>query len=390
MMSLLERMRRGLRAACCVLSLAAVAGPAALAREAHVPGANGSAVSALVAELGLVEDAQRVDERAGWRRPHKVLVRADAAFGFPGIEWLQTAAPDVQLVAVDGIEEAVAHARDADAVIGWCDPSILAAGARIRWIQYLYAGVESCVAVPAVREGELLLTNMQRVQGPIIAEHVIAMMLALARGLDLAVAQQRAREWRPDAMQSAARMRVLAGKTLLVAGLGGIGTEVARRAHALGMRVVATRATDRTGPDFVSYLGLPDELPKLAAEADVVVDALPLTPATRHTFDARMFAAMKRSAFFINVGRGGTVDTAALVQALQSGALGGAALDVTDPEPLPADHPLWRAPNVVITPHVSSESDLGFARVWEIVRENLRRYAAGDKMLSVVDVTRGY
>jgi phosphoglycerate dehydrogenase-like enzyme len=185
-------------------------------------------------------------------------------------------------------------------------------------------------------------------------------------------------------------MRVVKGKTLLVAGLGGIGTEVARRGHALGMRVIATRASDRKGPEFVSYVGRPDELPKLVAEADVIVNALPLTQATQDTFDARVFSVTKRSALFINVGRGGTVDTAALIEALRSGAVGGAGLDVTDPEPLPADHPLWQAPNVIITPHVASDSDLGNARVWEIVRENLRRYVAGEKMLSVVDIERGY
>jgi phosphoglycerate dehydrogenase-like enzyme len=165
---------------------------------------------------------------------------------------------------------------------------------------------------------------------------------------------------------------------------------VAQRAHALGMRVVATRASGRTSPDFVSYVGPPEELAKLAAEADVVVDALPLTSATASTFDARMFERVKRGALFVNVGRGGTVVTSALLDALQSGALGGAALDVTDPEPLPPDHPLWRAPNVIITPHISSESELGVSRVWEIVRENVRRYAAGDRMLSEVDVSRGY
>ena len=375
-------MQRRVFAACCALAFAAAVPPA--------PPASNNPVPALVAELGLEEAAQRVDQRAGWRRPRKIIVRAEEFVSFPGVEWLQPVAPGVQLVALDKVEVAVEQARDADAVIGWCDARILAAGPRIRWIQSFYAGVENCVAVPAVRDRDLLLTNMQRVQSPVIAEHAIAMILALARGLDLGVAQQPAREWRPDAILGSGRLRVLKGKTLLVAGLGGIGTEVARRAHALGMRVVATRASDRMGPDFVSYVGTPDELAKLAAEADVVVNALPLTPATRDTFDARMFGAMKHSALFVNVGRGGTVVTPALVQALQNGALGGAGLDVTDPEPLPADHPLWQAPNVIITPHISSESELGFTRVWEIVRENLRRYVAGERMLSVVDVARGY
>lgn len=350
-------------------------------------------VPPIVAELGLKETPQRIDRRAGWRRPRKIIVRASEfirATSFPSIRWLQQAAPGVQLVAVDTLEEAIAQAPDADAIIGWCDARLLKAGPQIRWIQYLFAGVEDCVAVPAMRERKVLLTNMQRTQAPVMAEHAIAMILALARGLDLGVEQQPAREWRANAFSHSGRLRVLKGKTLLVAGLGGTGMEVAWRAHALGMRVIATRASDRSRPDYVSYIGLPDELAKLAAEADVIVNALPLTPATRGTFDAQMFAVMKRSALFVNVGRGTTVVTSALLQALQSGALGGAGLDVTDPEPLPADHPLWQAPNLIITPHIASESDLGVTRVWEIVRENLRRYVAGDKMLSEVDFTRGY
>jgi phosphoglycerate dehydrogenase-like enzyme len=366
-------------AVCAVLALLATLQTAYAAGEPATP--------ALLAELGLEEAAQRVDQRPGWRRPQKVIVRA---LYFPGADALQQAAPGVQLAVVNTVEEAIEAAPDADAVIGWCDGRILAAGPRIRWVQFFYAGVESCVNVPQMRERDVLLTNMQRVQSSIIAEHAIAMMLALARGLDLAGAQQAAHRWQPDAVLASGRLRVLKDKTMLVAGLGGIGTEVAKRAHALGMRVVATRASDRKGPDFVSYVGLPDELAKLAAEADVVVNALPLTPTTQGTFDARIFAAAKRGALFINVGRGGTVVTQALADALRTGALGAAAVDVTDPEPLPADHPLWEAPNVIITPHISSESELGFARVWAIVRENLRRYAAGDKMLSVVDIERGY
>jgi phosphoglycerate dehydrogenase-like enzyme len=341
----------------------------------------------LSAELGLEEAAHPVSERPGWRPPHKIVVRN---LQFPGIQYLQATAPDVQFVVTDTIEAAIAQARDADAIIGWCDATLLQAGPRIRWIQFLYAGVESCVSVPSVRDGTVLLTNMQRVQAPIIAEHATAMVLSLARGLDLAVAQQPAKAWRPEALLGSGRLRTVKGKTMLVAGLGGIGTEVAQRAHALGMRVVATRASGRDGPGFVSYVGSPDELAKLVAEADVIVDALPLTPATRATFDARLFERVKRGALFVNVGRGATVVTSALIDALHSGALGGAAFDVTDPEPLPPGHPLWQAPNVIITPHISSESELGVTRVWEIVRENLRRYVAGNPMLSEVDVGRGY
>jgi phosphoglycerate dehydrogenase-like enzyme len=185
-------------------------------------------------------------------------------------------------------------------------------------------------------------------------------------------------------------MTLVRGKTMLVVGLGGIGSEVARLAHAAGMRVIATRASARTGPDYVSYVGLPDELLKLASEADVVVNTAPLTPQTTGVFDAEFFAKMKPTAYFINVGRGKSVVTSALVDALSSGAIAGAGLDVTDPEPLPAEHPLWRAPNLIVTPHVANDSDLGFGAQAEVIKENTRRYIAGERMLSVVDVARGY
>jgi phosphoglycerate dehydrogenase-like enzyme len=156
------------------------------------------------------------------------------------------------------------------------------------------------------------------------------------------------------------------------------------------MRVIATRASGREGPPYVAYVGLPDELRKLAAQADFVVNTTPLTPETTGLFDAAFFAAMKPRSFFFNVGRGKSVVQDDLVAALRSGHLAGAGLDVTDPEPLPKSSPLWQLPNVIITPHVSAASDVGDTARFAIVRENLRRYVAGEKMLSVVDVAKGY
>jgi phosphoglycerate dehydrogenase-like enzyme len=144
------------------------------------------------------------------------------------------------------------------------------------------------------------------------------------------------------------------------------------------------------GPDFVSYVGLPDELHKLAGEADVVVNATPLTPQTTNIFDAAFFAKMKPTAYFINIGRGKSVVTSALVDALSKGGIAGAGLDVTEPEPLPTEHPLWMLPNVIITPHVAANSDLGFGAQLEVVKENVRRYTNGERMLSIVDVSKGY
>ena len=351
----------------------------ACATHAAEPAAPAAGV---VQQYGLEEAKVPVRERTGWHKPKRILVSGGLA------EALRSAAPGVEIITATGAD-AIARAATVDALIGFCNPQVIAAGKSIQWIQVMTAGVEQCVAVPEVRERNILLTNMQRISGPIIAEHAIAIMLAFTRGLDLLIPAQAKGEWRKGQLPPG-RMEVVQGKTLLVNGLGGIGGEIAKRAHALGMRVIATRASGRTGPDYVSYVGLPDELTKLAAEADVIVNAAPLTPQTTGIFDAAFFGKMKKTAYFINIARGGSVVTDALVAALKSGQIAGAGLDVTDPEPLPPSHPLWTAPNVIITPHVASDSDLeGIAQI-AVVKENLRRYIAGEKMLSVVDVAKGY
>jgi phosphoglycerate dehydrogenase-like enzyme len=343
-------------------------------------------VAGLVQRLGLEESATPVRERAGWAKPRKILVWNIAPQALPG---LQAAAPGVELLLAKDATEAVALAGQADAVLGFCSADILAAGPGIRWIQSFSAGVERCVAIPALSERDILLTNMQRVAGPVMAEHVLAMMLAYARGLHFYIPERMAARWTRE-LPAPGRMITLQGKTVLVVGLGGIGVEVAQRAHALGMRVIATRASGREGPPFVSYVGLPDELNKLAGQADVVVNTVPLTAATTRMFDAKFFAAVKPGAFFVNVGRGQSVVQDELIAALRSGRLGGAGLDVTDPEPLPPDSPLWQMQNVILTPHVSAQSDVDDGLRMAIAVENLRRYVAGEKVLSVVDVAKGY
>ena len=345
-----------------------------------------SSTAALVQRFGLEESPQPVRERPGWSRPSKVLVWNVQPAAVPQ---LQAAAPGVELLLARDPAEAVRLAPEADAALGVCTPELLAAGPRIRWIQSYSAGVERCVAIPALRERGVLLTNMQRVAGPVMAEHVLALMLAWTRGLNFYIPEQQSARWTRE-LPPPQRMLALEGKTVLVVGLGGIGIEVAKRASALGMRVTAIRASGREGPPFVSYVGLPDELGKLAAEADFVVNTTPLTPATTGMFDAKFFAAVKPGSFFVNVGRGQSVVQPELIAALRSGRLGGAGLDVTDPEPLPADSPLWKLPNVIITPHVSAQSDVDEDARLAIVAENLRRYVAGERMLSVVDVAKGY
>jgi phosphoglycerate dehydrogenase-like enzyme len=345
-----------------------------------------AAVAALIQRLGLDEAATPVRDTPGWRKPQQVIGLEPGAEAVPA---LQAAAPGVKLLLAKDVQEAVALATDADAVLGFCSAELLAAGPKIRWVQSFSAGVERCVSIPALRERDILLTNMQRVAGPVMAEHVMAMMLGFARGLHFYIPERMATRWTRE-LPAPGRMMTLEGKTVLVVGLGGIGIEVAKRAHALGMRVIATRASGREGPPFVSYVGLPDELSKLAAEADFVVNTTPLTPATTRMFDAKFFAAVKPGAFFVNVGRGQSVVQDELIAALRSGRLAGAGLDVTDPEPLPADSPLWQMQNVILTPHVSAQSDVDDSVRMAVAVENLRRYVAGEKMLSVVDVAKGY
>ena len=370
-------------------SLRAIAALAAIGLLAVVtPTAAGAADAETVATvqtLGLQEGDAPVRERSGWRKPAKVVVRTTPE----RLEWLTEVAEGVELVAAPTAEAALAAVPGADGVIGFCSEALLEAGTDLRWIQLPYAGAERCVSLPAVRERDILVTNAQRIYGPEIAEHVMAMLLMFSRGLYVYLPEQQAGRWTRDAVPEE-RLWELTGKTMLVVGLGGIGTETARRAHALGMDVIATRGSRREGPDFVSYVGLADELPVLVGRADVVVNATPLTAATRSLFDAEMFGRMKPTAYFINVGRGGSVVTDDLVAALQDGIIAGAGLDVTDPEPLTEGHPLWSMPNVIITPHIAAGSDVRVRRLWVVMRENLRRYVAGEPMLSVVSVERGY
>ncbi|MSQ91721.1 MAG: D-2-hydroxyacid dehydrogenase [Gammaproteobacteria bacterium] len=340
----------------------------------------------LIAELGLKESATGLADRPGWKMPRKVVViGADAGRQ----AWLQSAAPGLTVVVARDRAEALREVADADAVIGGCATDLLAAGPHLRWTQHFSAGVERCVSIPGFASRGIVLTNMQKVAGSVMSEHVLALMFGLSRGLSTYIPSQASGEWAEDAVPES-RMWMLGGKTLFIAGLGGIGMEVARRAHALGMIVIATRNTPSAKPPFVSEQGLSGDLLSFVARADVIVDALPLTSETKGVFGRKAFDAAKRGALFINVGRGGTVVTAELLAALKDGRIGGAGLDVTDPEPLPPGHPLWHAPNVLITPHVAAVTDLGEELRWLIARENLRRYAVGGKLLSEVSVDKGY
>jgi len=351
----------------------------------HVPTAFADVdIARLIDDADLHEGAAASRDFAGWRPPHKIIVRDF----YELVPTLQAEFPGVQFVSAQAPGDVVAEAADADAFVGFCDAESVAAAAHLVWIQLGSAGAERCLAVDKVAAGKLLLTNMQKMSAPAIGEHAIAMMLSLTRGLTQLAKGMVDGDWNRSVGSEIGMMSV-DGKTLLVVGLGGIGKAAARRAAGLGMRVLATRNSSHDGPDYVAYVGLSDELFELAAQADVIINAVPLTPETEGLFDKAFFDAAKPGVFFINVARGASVVTDDLVDALRDGRVAGAGLDVTDPEPLPADHPLWQMPNVIITPHIAWYG-ADEERQRALARENIRRFIAGDALLNVVDPGRGY
>ncbi|HXY76558.1 MAG TPA: NAD(P)-dependent oxidoreductase, partial [Steroidobacteraceae bacterium] len=273
--------------------------------QAAEPPAESAAATYLIDTLGVPVAPVAVRERTGWHEPRIILTDAKLSALLPQLRGI---APKARFV-----EMPEANARDiadADVALGVCTQEMLEQAKRIQWIQTLGAGVDRCVELPILHKRQPLVTNMQRVAAPSMAEHVIALMLALSRRLPYFMKEQEQGRW--IAYKDAPLLADLDGKTVLIAGLGGIGTEVAKRAHALGMRVTATRARGRSGPEYVYYVGLPDELLKLTKDADFVVNCTPLTPKTKGIFDQEFFAAMKPTAYFISVGRGPSTVTADL------------------------------------------------------------------------------
>jgi phosphoglycerate dehydrogenase-like enzyme len=313
------------------------------------------------------------------RRP-KILV---PAFPSDQMDDLRRAVPEVDLVVP---QDPTKEAEDADATYGFISPEIVRTAKQLKWVQIGSAGVEGVVNIPGIVASDIIVTNMQRVYGPEIADQAMGYLLALVRGLPYYI---RARG--PEALARPRELVLdeLAGKTMLVIGLGGIGTDIARRANACGMTIVATDPKVTVRPPFVAALHRPDAFHQLLPTADVVASAVPLTPLTERMIGADEFGMMKRGVVLINVSRGKVVDTLALVHALDSGQVSAAGLDVTDPEPLPVDHPL-RAHNVIVTPHTAGQSPGGVRRAHEVYRENLRRFAHNEPLLNVVDKKAGY
>ncbi|MDA2928153.1 D-2-hydroxyacid dehydrogenase [Acidobacteria bacterium AH-259-G07] len=311
------------------------------------------------------------------------------------VKELRAAVPGARLITAHG-KDVPQKVPEADALIGTCNVEAIRAGKSLRWVQVFSAGVERCM-FPELVNSDIVLTNAKIIQGPEIADHAMGLLLSMTRSLHRQIPNKAKQEWTRDQYTregihkpSGERMIELRGKTALIIGLGGIGTQVAQRAAGFDMRILAVDPKDIPFMKSVERVAKPDQLSQLLPQADVVFMCAPHTAQTEGMLGAKEFALMKPGAYFINVSRGKTVQTAALVEALKGGHLAGAGLDVTDPEPLPKGHPLWSLDNVVITPHLAGRSDQVWRRRIELFKENMRRFVEGLPLLHVVDKNKGY
>lgn len=295
--------------------------------------------------------------------------------------------PDATIVLCDSKDDLRREIVGAQMTIGGAiDDEILATATDLVWHHVPWAGVER-IATPLMAEKGVVLTNSRGISAPNMAEHAIALMLAFGRALPEFWREQQAKSWR--GWNNRPAFFELTGQTVLLLGTGAIGQAIAARLRPFGCRLIGARRTNGALAGFDKVVTF-DVLADLLPEVDHVVSTLPMTPLTAGIVDRQFIEAMKPGSYFYNLGRGGTVDQDALIEALQSGHLAGAGLDVTDPEPLPEDSPLWDAPNVLITGHTSGVSPLFGARAAELLRNNLRAYVAGEPLLNVVDFEMGY
>ena len=301
---------------------------------------------------------------------------------FPGIEV-------VQRKEYGNIEEDL---RDAEIAVTWSLRSEqFRAARRLRWIHSPAAAVHGLM-IPEIVASDVAVTNARNVHGPVVAEHAIALVLAMAKRLPSAFRYQQERTWaQTQIWRESPHPREIAGATLGLVGLGSIGMATAKLAAALGMNVIAAREhVGRSHDACVQKVFGPEELDNLLNSSDYVVIAAPLTPRTRKLINRDRLQQIKPDACLINISRGALVDEGALAEALERHQIGGAALDVFEKEPLPQDSTLWKTPNVLITPHTAALTDKLWERHYVLIAENLRRFLAGAPLLNVVDKTRGY
>ena len=278
--------------------------------------------------------------------------------------------------------EAVRDIADADAAFGTIEPDVLAAARRLRWLQAPQAAPPAGFYYPELIAHPVVVTNFREIYNDHIGAHIMAFVLAFARDFHTYLPLQMRREWKPKTVDTG--VVHLPGSTALILGVGGIGSEAARLCQAFGMRVIGIDARREDVPPCVEELHRPEMLDQLLPRADFLIMTIPHTPSTEGLINRERLRQMKRSAFLINIGRGMTVRLNDLVAALRAGEIAGAGLDVYEVEPLPAEHPLWTAPNVLLTPHTAGFGPYLNDRRFDILLDNCRRFGADEPLRNVV------
>jgi phosphoglycerate dehydrogenase-like enzyme len=289
----------------------------------------------------------------------------------------------VRVVLSETPADALRDIADADAAFGPLPPEVLARARKLRWLQAPQAAPPAGFYYPALVEHPVVVTNFREIFNDHIGAHIMAYVLAFARGLHYYLPDQMKGVWSPRPLDTG--VIHLPEATALILGVGGIGTEAARLCHAFGMTVLGVDGRRTEPTEHMAELHTPDRLDALLPRADFVIMTIPHTPSTEGLINRHRLGLMKRSAFLINIGRGMTVRLDDLVAALEAGEIAGAALDVFEIEPLPAGHPLWTAPNVLITPHTAGYGPHLQDRRLDILLDNCRRFAAGAPLRNVVD-----
>lgn len=298
------------------------------------------------------------------------------------VRTLQESVPGLNVVVAETPEAGTDHLRDADAVYGFVPENMFGRAQKLRWIAGPMAGLGEDWFYPALVESDVVVTNVRGIYNEQLAAHIMAFILAFSHRFDRYFPQQTAKVW-----AHAGTNMDLRAQTVFVLGLGGSGAETARLCHEFGMRVIGCDVRLQSPPPGVEEMVSLEDMPSRLGESDFVVVTVPETPATRGLFDRAMFSRMKRGAYLINIARGALVKLDALVEALQSGQLAGAGLDVLEVEPPPAEHPIWTLPGVLLTPHAAingAEEDQQRRRV-QILVDNCRRFSAGESLVNVVD-----
>jgi phosphoglycerate dehydrogenase-like enzyme len=275
---------------------------------------------------------------------------------------------------------------DIDAVYGQLTADEYASSKKLRWVQSPSAGVEWMWRVPGFQESDIVVTNMRGAHAATIAEHTFAMLLEHTRGLRAFAEYQRDHSWGRGEL----RLAAIKGMTMGIVGFGNIGRAIAHRAVGFEMRVLAVDAEPVPAGEGVEEVWPLSRLNDLCRESDVIAIAAPITPSSRGLIGKEQIRHMKRGSYILQMSRGGIVDEAALVDALEEGHLAAAGLDVTATEPLPVGDPLWTAPNLIITPHTSASSELTQSLTWSILNENVGRFVRGEPLMNLVDKKRGW